>query len=102
MGDVSKEKRAELEATHGEIYVHEKSGIVYRSPNQAEMRLFINSVGRGKSDLAIVMENLARQCAVHPDPEAVAVIFKQKPGYPMSVVPRLQQMAGLEDDDPKL
>jgi hypothetical protein len=99
---VSKEKLAELKAEHGEIYVHEKSGIAYRQPNQAEMRLFINSVARGKADLAIVMENLARQCAVHPDAIAVATIFKQKPGYPLAVVPRLQEMAGLEDDDPKL
>ena len=102
MSEVSKEKRAELEAAHGEIYVHEKSGIVYRSPNQVEMRFFINAVARGKADLAIAMESLARQCAVHPDGETVATIFKQKPGYPMAVVPKLQQMAGLEDDDPKL
>jgi hypothetical protein len=99
---VSAAKRAELQMQHGEIYVHEKSGIVFRQPNQVEMRFFINAVARGKADLAIAMESLARQCAVYPDAATVANIFQQKPGYPMAVVPKLQQMAGLEDDDPKL
>jgi hypothetical protein len=102
MSEVSKEKRAELEAQHGEIYVHEKSGVVYRCPTQVELRFFVDAVARNKGSLAIAMESLARQCAVFPDAEAVEALFKKKPGYPMAVVPKLQQMAGLEDDDPKL
>lgn len=99
---VPKEKLAELQAQHGEIYLHEKSGIVYRKPNQVEMRFFINSVARGKAELSLVMESLARSCAVYPDAEQVQLIYVDKPGYPMAIIPKLQSMAGLEEDDPKL
>jgi hypothetical protein len=95
------EKRAELEREHGEIYVHEKSGIVFRKPKKVEWNFFFNSMASNKPDKATPVENLARSCAVYPDALTVAKIFEDKPGLPTSVNPQLAKMAGVEEDDSK-
>jgi len=105
MAEVSKDKRAELEAEHGEIYVHEATGTVYRCPNRTEMRFFINATarsgGRG-GDFALAVEGLVLNCVIYPDRDTANQIFERKPGVPMVVVDQLQKLAGLEPDDPKL
>ena len=99
---LSAAKRAELQMQHGEIYVHEKSGIVFRKPKKAEWTFFFNGMAREKTDKAICVEDLARRCAVYPDGPTVAAIFEEKPGIPLAVNPILSKMAGAEEDDPKL
>lgn len=102
MAEVTKDKRAELEAEYGEIYVHERSGLVFRTPRKVEWQFFINAVGRDKGDRAVAMESLARQCAVFPDGAAVAAAFEKKPGLPLAVYEGIAKLAGVEEDIPKL
>lgn len=93
----------ELKSKHGDIYILSSKvakgsdgyEVVVRGPTDAEWGAYLDE--REKHG-ARAMKMFVLTCAVHPDEDAVRMMFDKKPGLAQVFGARLLEIAGMEAD----
>lgn len=99
---LSKEEIDKLEVAHGRIAIVRARGaeweIVFRRPTRAEYKQFRTRLHNPQL-AADAQEQLARQCVVHPSPEAFDRLLEEWPAIPEAASGAFSRLMGLAIDD---
>ena len=104
MTDEEREKKiAELKSAHGEdVAIFHVLGqwLVFRSPEQEAFEDFMEAQISDKERKTTAARSLCLRSVVHPaDPDAVRDVFKRRPGLPIVIAARLNDMATGDAED---
>jgi hypothetical protein len=96
------DKLAELRAKHGKIGYWELHGhglVVCTKPKAVVFRKYVNDLHNDKLDKALVQEEYALRCIVHPDRAAAKRIFEDMPAFVTRVAGRASKLGGGDAQD---
>jgi len=110
---LSKTDIINLQTQHGDDLIHTVQGgktYVFRSPTRAEWMRYqstLRIVDKRNGNMTAPGEQLCCDCLVHPvkddgEPDILAVraLFDRRPGLPLNIASKLQDLAGAGDEEP--
>lgn len=89
----------ELKAKHGKLHRITASGetVVVKSPGRAEWNQF-RQLRNDEKKRTHALEQLVRDCVVHPEPVALDAILSRKPALAEVIGSKLAELAGASDE----
>lgn len=98
----TKTKIAELKSKHGQdvaIYHVLGQWLVFRTPEQEAFEDFMEAQVSDKERKTTAARSLCLRSILEPDVDALRDIFKKRPGLPVSIAARLNEMATGDAED---